>query len=116
MYSANCTVMATVSILAVDGIVGALRDYQPVSPGSPEKAINVWSFNALVLSSVALRMVGPRIAALDAAIKVKSLPVMPSRTSLWTESVGNRKAGILETHTFWPIGISGGVWGCSVGD
>lgn len=27
-------------------------------------------------------MVGPRMAALDAAIKVKSLPVIPRRTSL----------------------------------
>jgi hypothetical protein len=43
-------------------------------------------FNCLVLSSDAFRMVAPRIAALDAAIKVKSLPVMPSKTSLQKRS------------------------------
>lgn len=56
--------------------------YLPVSPASPEKAINVCVFNCRVLSSVALRIVGPRMAALEAAIKVKSLPVIPRRTSL----------------------------------
>lgn len=39
-------------------------------------------FSALVLSSEALRIVAPRIAALEAAMIVKSLPVMPSKTSL----------------------------------
>lgn len=39
-------------------------------------------FNDRVLSSDAFRMVAPRIAALEAAIKVKSFPVIPSRTSL----------------------------------
>jgi hypothetical protein len=54
-----------------------------VSPASPTNAISVCLFSALVLSSEAFRMVAPRIAALEAAIKVKSLPVMPSRTSLY---------------------------------
>lgn len=58
-----------------------------MSPASPENASRVFLFSALVLSSEALRMVAPRIAALDAAIKVKSLPVMPSRTSLVSKSV-----------------------------
>lgn len=53
----------------------------PVSPASPEYAINVCLFSGRVLSSVALRMVAPRIAALEAAISVKSLPVMPRSTS-----------------------------------
>lgn len=45
--------------------------------------MRVCEFNSLVLSSVALRMVAPRMAALEAAMMVKSLPVMPSRTSLF---------------------------------
>lgn len=53
-----------------------------VSPASPENAIKVCWFNALVLSSDALRMVAPLMAALDAAMRVKSLPVIPSKTSL----------------------------------
>ena len=53
-----------------------------VSPASPTNAMSVCLFSALVLSSEAFRMVAPRIAALEAAIKVKSLPVMPSKTSL----------------------------------
>lgn len=53
----------------------------PVSPASPEYAIRVCLFSGRVLSSAAFRMVAPRIAALDAAISVKSLPVMPSNTS-----------------------------------
>lgn len=58
--------------------------HQPVSPASPENAINVCLFSCLVLSSEAFKIVAPRIAALEAAIKVKSLPVIPSRTSLKT--------------------------------
>lgn len=54
----------------------------PVSPASPEKAIKVCLFSGLVLSSDALRIVGPRIAAFEAAMMVKSLPVIPNRTSL----------------------------------
>lgn len=42
----------------------------------------VWVFRTLVLSSVVLRMVTPRMAALDEAMMVKSTPVMPRRTSL----------------------------------
>ena len=53
-----------------------------VSPASPEKAIRVCLFKARVLSSDALRTVAPRIAALEAATMVKSLPVNPSKTSL----------------------------------
>jgi hypothetical protein len=53
-----------------------------VSPASPENAIKVCLFKARVLSSDALRMVAPRIAALEAAMRVKSLPVIPSKTSL----------------------------------
>jgi len=40
------------------------------------------SLSLRVLSSVALRIVAPRIAAFDAAMIVKSLPVIPRRTSL----------------------------------
>jgi hypothetical protein len=53
-----------------------------VSPASPENAIKVCSFRARVLSSDALRIVAPLIAALEAAMMVKSFPVMPSNTSL----------------------------------
>lgn len=53
-----------------------------VSPASPENAIKVCWFNALVLSSEALRMVAPLMAAFEAAMMVKSLPVIPSKTSL----------------------------------
>lgn len=44
--------------------------------------MSVCLFNCRVLSSSAFMMVGPRIAALDAATMTKSLPVMPKRTSL----------------------------------
>src|ERR1700744_2759041 len=54
----------------------------PVSPAAPLKAIRLWLFRALVLSSVALRTVGPRMAALDEAMMAKSFPVMPRRTSM----------------------------------
>lgn len=57
----------------------------PVSPASPENARRVCLLRALVLSSDALRMVAPRIAALDAAMMVKSLPVIPNSTSLRRE-------------------------------
>jgi len=60
------------------GVVGSL----PVSPASPEKAISVCELSTRVLSSEALRMVAPRMAAFEEAMSVKSLPVMPSRTSL----------------------------------
>jgi len=53
-----------------------------VSPASPEKARMQWSFRARVLSSFAFRMEAPRMAALEAAMMVKSLPVIPRRTSL----------------------------------
>lgn len=54
----------------------------PVSPASPLYAMSVCLFKRCVLSSVTLRTVGPRIAAFEAAMMVKSLPVIPSRTSL----------------------------------
>jgi len=66
--------------------VGRERDVL-VSPASPEKASSVCLLSDLVLSSEAFRMVAPRIAALDAAIKVKSLPVIPSKTSLKTDGL-----------------------------
>lgn len=58
----------------------------PVSPASPEYAMRVCLFKARVLSSEPLRTVAPRMAALDAAISVKSLPEIPKRTSLETYS------------------------------
>jgi len=54
-----------------------------VSPASPEYAINVCSFRFRVLSSSAFKIVAPRMAAFEAAMMVKSLPVMPSKTSLY---------------------------------
>lgn len=54
-----------------------------VSPASPTKAMSVCLFSERVLSSDALRMVAPRMAAFEAAMMVKSLPVMPRRTSLY---------------------------------
>jgi hypothetical protein len=56
-----------------------------VSPASPENAIKVCLFRVRVLSSDAFRIVAPLIAALEAAMRVKSLPVMPSNTSLTTD-------------------------------
>ena len=53
-----------------------------VSPASPEKARTVEGLRVRVLSSVALRMVAPRVEALDAARSVKSRPVRAMRTSL----------------------------------
>jgi len=40
--------------------------------------------SSLVLSSEALSIVAPRMAAFDAAMRVKSLPVIPRSTSLQT--------------------------------
>lgn len=68
-------------------IITLSRASVPVSPDSPEYAIIVCEFRVLVLSSVALRMVTPRIAALDAAMSVKSLPVIPRRTSLLVQNL-----------------------------
>jgi hypothetical protein len=53
------------------------------------------------LSSDAFRMVAPRIAALDAAIKVKSLPVMPSKTSLQNGQQSYRPVCPCARPTFW---------------
>lgn len=90
MYSANCTAKLVSIGLCLSVICQLLetprKEFQvivPVSPASPENAIRVCLFSALVLSSSALRIVAPRIAALEAAMMVKSLPVMPNRTSLY---------------------------------
>jgi hypothetical protein len=64
-----------------DDLVSMIH-HLPVSPASPLYAIKLCRFRLRVLSSVALRTVGPRIAALEAAMMVKSLPVMPRRTSM----------------------------------
>lgn len=88
MYSANWTVYK----LALSGgshastalcqmVLGADINIL-VSPASPEKAIKVCLLRGRVLSSSAFRIVAPRIAALEAAMMVKSLPVIPNRTSL----------------------------------
>lgn len=53
-----------------------------MSPASPVMAIRVCLLSWRVLSSEALRMVAPRMAALEAAMMVKSLPVIPKSTSL----------------------------------
>jgi hypothetical protein len=45
-------------------------DLIPVSPASPEKVMRVCVFRARVLSSSAFRMVAPRMAAFEQAIKV----------------------------------------------
>jgi hypothetical protein len=60
--------------------------YAPVSPASPEKAMRLCLLRARVLSSLALRIVTPRMAAFEAATSVKSLPVRSSRTSIFTAS------------------------------
>lgn len=58
-----------------------------MSPASPLKAIKVFLFRARVLLSDAFRIVAPRIAALEAAMIVKSLPEIPKRASLEKMSV-----------------------------
>ena len=79
-----------------------------MSPASPENAINVCLLRDLVLSSEALRTVAPRIAAFDAAIKVKSLPVIPRRTSLEIKSAVVSTPSIdAKTHIF---AVSAGMW------
>jgi len=62
-------------------LVGCLKSIL-VSPASPENAIKVCLFRDRVLSSDAFRIVAPLIAALEQAMRVKSLPVIPSKTSL----------------------------------
>ena len=95
MYSANCT---TNGQSRIDDL--GPHSATPVSPASPENAINVWLFNSLVLSSVALRIVAPRMAALEAAMMVKSLPVIPSKTSLEAFVSIDTKArlGVMRVH------------------
>lgn len=66
-----------------------------MSPASPEKASRVCLFSDRVLSSEALRTVAPRMAALDAAIKVKSLPVIPRRTSLDIDALAVQGEGFV---------------------
>jgi hypothetical protein len=87
MYSANCTEELWVSCRhrgasrQAIAVTGKLIEI-PVSPASPENAKRVCLLRSLVLSSDALRMVAPRIAALDAAMMVKSFPVIPKSISL----------------------------------
>jgi len=76
-YQRECPRIHPVMCWAANGAL-------PVSPASPENAIRVCLLRCLVLSSDAFRTVAPRMAAFEAAIKVKSLPVMPRRTSLGT--------------------------------
>lgn len=42
----------------------------PVSPASPTNAMSVWSLSLRVFSSLALMMVGPRVAAREEAMMV----------------------------------------------
>ena len=58
------------------------QSFIPVSPASPEKASKEDLFSTRCLTSSAFRMVGPLIAALDEAMRVKSLPVRPNKTSI----------------------------------
>jgi hypothetical protein len=44
--------------------------------------MRVCVLSARVLSSLAFRILAPRMAAFEEAMRVKSLPVIPSRTSL----------------------------------
>ena len=53
-----------------------------VSPASPVSPIRMCLLSGRVLSSDAFKMVAPRMAALEAAMMVKSLPVIPKSTSL----------------------------------
>lgn len=83
MYSANCTGKERGT--GQPGFYACENNYLEailVSPASPENAIKECLFSSLVLSSEALRIVAPLTAALEAAMMVKSLPVMPRRTSL----------------------------------
>lgn len=63
-----------------------------VSPASPEKARRVCLLSCLVLSSEVFNIVAPRMAALEAAMMVKSRPVRPRRTSL--EMSVSSKSGV----------------------
>lgn len=62
----------------------------PVSPASPENAISVCLLSSLVLSSEAFSIVAPLMAAFEAATRVKSFPVIPSKTSLCYISISSR--------------------------
>lgn len=81
--------------------------YIPVSPASPEYAIRVCLFNCLVLSSEALRIVAPLMAALEAATRVKSLPVNPSRTSLKEVTISIFLYKQIIDFTFWFVLVGG---------
>jgi len=84
----------------------------PVSPASPEYAISVCSFRLRVLSSSAFRIVAPRMAAFEAAMMVKSLPVMPSKTSLKVHQYEH----YLRKHRTYMLAVLGEDGGCrSVG-
>ena len=82
----ECILRIELLIISILRIILAVESLL-VSPASPENAIRVCLFNALVLSSLALRMVAPLMAAFEAAMMVKSLPLRPSKTSLHTVSI-----------------------------
>ena len=80
-----------------------------VSPASPEKAMIVDGESWRVLSSEALRIVAPRIAALEAAIMVKSAPVRPRRTSLGRGGVVSECLGWVGIEVKTGEGLHGGL-------
>jgi hypothetical protein len=69
-----------------------------VSPASPEKASRLFRFSVRVLSSDDLRIVAPRMAALEEARRTKSLPVMPRRTSLGRVLGWGGLGGVIDLH------------------
>ena len=100
MYSANCTTRQKKNtllalVVKIDYLKWRIFSHLPVSPASPLKAIKLWVFNVRVLSSVALRIVGPRMAAFDEAIIVKSLPDIPRRTSIMSDGGYEDRCGLV---------------------
>lgn len=71
-------------------------------------------FSWRVLSSLALRIVAPRMAALEAAMMVKSLPVMPRRTSLG--NVNELFGRALEVNLVWETYMLAVLDGVSLGE
>lgn len=61
----------------------------------------VWLFSCRVLSSEDLRIVAPLMAALEAAMMVKSLPVIPKRTSLQPGSASSCRVKPFPRLTLW---------------
>jgi len=85
-----------------------------VSPASPENAIKVCLLSSRVLSSLALRMVAPLIAALLAAMMVKSLPVIPSKTSLVSYQYWPRLRYRSSSYTYMLMVLRGWSWAVEV--